>query len=518
MIVDDEPMIRQGLQSLIEWKKFDFSVVAVASNGLEALERYKEYEPDLILIDIRMPIMDGIRTIEELRKIGSQSRILILSGYGEFQYAQQAIRHGVDGYILKPIDEIVLSNYIEKLSTDLKLKQQEVFISTQTLGLHREEWLKGFVAQELQPAELNTENWNRLFIRSFNEASLLLLDTYGREHSLNTRNLIKQQLANFIEGQEWGYVFSTDTYFGILIDHVSFNQSKQERLKDIIELSCNQKANFIAVMGKTQSEISQLYEEVPTLKAVLKNRFFMHENELYHASDVLLINEQQKIAPSLATIVEGLSQKLYYVIDVGNKELLAELLSEISEQMKAYCSTEQQMKSSWAQLLTIVMNRIASSHPQLSIEDDMKLVTQIYLTHHYHRMLEQLQQQLCSLSDRLGVTASTNTTVMEQMIDFIDRHYAEPLRLETMAELLNYNSGYLGKMFKNHTGESFNTFLDKVRIDHAIEMLQEGKKVHQVAQRVGYANVDYFHSKFKKYKNVSPSTFKPGSASKKSSN
>lgn len=114
MIVDDEPMIRQGLQTLIEWEQYQFEVCAVASNGVEALEKYKEHRPELILIDIRMPIMDGLQTISELRKLGSRSRILILSGYGEFQYAQQAIRYRVDGYILKPIDEVELTNFIEK--------------------------------------------------------------------------------------------------------------------------------------------------------------------------------------------------------------------------------------------------------------------------------------------------------------------------------------------------------------------------------------------------------------------
>ena len=88
------------------------------------------------------------------------------------------------------------------------------------------------------------------------------------------------------------------------------------------------------------------------------------------------------------------------------------------------------------------------------------------------------------------------------------RHYAENLKLETLAELSNYNSGYLGKMFKNFTGEHFNTYLDQVRLRHAVELLQQGLKVHQVSELVGYANVDYFHAKFKKYKGLSPSSFK----------
>jgi len=509
MIVDDEPMIRQGLQSLIEWEEYGFNVVALASNGVEAIELYKEHNPDLILIDIRMPIMDGIRTIGELRQLGAKSRILILSGYGEFQYAQQAIRFKVDGYVLKPIDENELTVYIEKVSKELNKSQQDAVISTQTLTLLREEWLKGFVEYELQEAELSLEHWKRLFTQPFSEANIILLDTYSREHSLTTRNMIKQQLSTFIEDQKWGYVFSTDAYIGILINQVSMNQSKKERLNNIIELSCNQKAQFVAIMSSTHTDILALYEELVQVKIALKNRFFMHANELFELNDIIHTHDFDKPELPLSVFIDQMSQKLFYVIDVGNKTMLDELLDQIADQLRNYCDTEQQMKSSWAQLLTMVMNRISAMHPQLALEDDLKLVTQLYLTHHYHLMLDQLKFQLTSLMNRLTVTESTNTTVMKQMIDFIDRHYAEPLRLETMADLFNYNSGYLGKMFKNHTGESFNTYLDNVRIEQSIIMLQEGYKVHQVAERVGYANVDYFHSKFKRYKGVSPSAYKP---------
>ncbi|WP_254438347.1 AraC family transcriptional regulator [Paenibacillus sp. DCT19] len=94
------------------------------------------------------------------------------------------------------------------------------------------------------------------------------------------------------------------------------------------------------------------------------------------------------------------------------------------------------------------------------------------------------------------------------MIEFIRRNPGENLKLEVLSEVFNYNSSYLGKLFKNHTGESFNAFLDKVRMEKAKELLNEGLKVHQVAARVGYANVDYFHGKFRKYVGESPSAYK----------
>ncbi|MNP51629.1 HTH-type transcriptional regulator YesS [compost metagenome] len=94
------------------------------------------------------------------------------------------------------------------------------------------------------------------------------------------------------------------------------------------------------------------------------------------------------------------------------------------------------------------------------------------------------------------------------MLDLIERNFSDNLKLETLSGVLNYNSAYLGKLFKNETGEYFNTYLDKVRIEKAKSYLEAGYKVYQVAEKVGYTNVDYFHSKFKKYVGTSPSAYR----------
>ncbi|GJM68636.1 hypothetical protein HMSSN036_08520 [Paenibacillus macerans] len=96
---------------------------------------------------------------------------------------------------------------------------------------------------------------------------------------------------------------------------------------------------------------------------------------------------------------------------------------------------------------------------------------------------------------------------MKRMLDFIDRHHHENLRLEMLAGLFNYSRSYLGQLFKNYTGEYFNAYLDRVRIEKAKELLAQGMKVYEVAEKVGYSNVNYFHNKFKKIAGQSPSSY-----------
>lgn len=516
MIVDDEPMIRQGLQSLIEWDHYQFEVCAAASNGLEALELYKQHQPDLVLIDIRMPIMDGLKAIQGLRNLGAECKILILSGYGEFQYAQQAIKYRIDGYILKPIDEDELSDFVAKISKDLQSRQREQALSSQSAELLKEDWMKSFVAQELQADELSSMQWKQLFSSQPKQLRLLLIDTYSRDHSLTIRREVMQVLAQFIKQHSWGEVFSSEAYIAVLLYDLEMSEFKQERLNEILAQCCASSVYFVALMSEEYAEPRDLYSQVAAMKQYMQQRFFLHENKLYTIDEIKEeLNRPELSSEQQPFEVEQAAKRILYNIDVGNKRQLSGVVHEVDVQLRAIGLTEQQLKSNWAQLLTVIMNRLSTLYPKGQFEKELKIVTGLYLAFHNHRMLEQLLDKLSSIIDSLGLTDTSNTSVIKQMIDFIDRHYMEPLRLETLADIFNYNSGYLGKLFKNHTGESFNTYLDRIRIEQAIIGLQEGKKVHQVAEMVGYSNVDYFHSKFKKYKGVSPSAFKP-SANQKS--
>lgn len=115
MIVDDEPKLRQGLQTLIPWESLDLTVTAAAANGKEALEMMEKEPPDIALVDIRMPLMDGLQLIRRLATSGHQVQCIILSGYADFEYVKQAIKYGVAGYLLKPVDIKEMTNTLKRV-------------------------------------------------------------------------------------------------------------------------------------------------------------------------------------------------------------------------------------------------------------------------------------------------------------------------------------------------------------------------------------------------------------------
>lgn len=505
MIVDDEPMIRAGLTTLVDWEKHGFTVVGTAANGKEAVEKRQELKPDLILIDIRMPVMDGLQAIEEIRKTDTACHILILSGYADFNYAKQAIAHNVDGYILKPIDEDELESYVERIGGQLKKASELHRSSEQTASLLREELLQQLASGKLEGRYRDEQEIKELLGSPAKVYQLLLIELYSREHSLTRNATLRKKLSEVVESRQLGWVFSAEPFVGVLLKDFVLQNGSREQMRQWIEECCGERIRFAAAASEPVREPEDLLRAAEAVRGLLKRRFMLKGQQIHMAlasGQDDSFGKEQGDEPS----IDSLAQKLYFMIDIGSKEGVVKALQEASEQIGRQNQAEQPVKSSWAQLLTIILNKAATSNPQISVQDDLAVVTAVYLAHHYDEMLEQVKQKLVSLAERVGQSGSS--PVMKQMTDFIERHYSENIKLETLAELFNYNSGYLGKMFKNHTGEHFNTYLDQVRIQHAIELLQEGLKVHQVSERVGYANVDYFHAKFKKYKGVSPSSYK----------
>ena len=134
LIIDDEPLIREGLKTIVDWGRHGFTICGEAANGREGLRKVRSLQPDLLVLDIKMPAVDGLEMLATLRKEGHNVQALILTGYSEFAYAQQAINLGVLGYILKPIEEEELEAQLKKAYAVIaKLKAENPDVSTLSL-------------------------------------------------------------------------------------------------------------------------------------------------------------------------------------------------------------------------------------------------------------------------------------------------------------------------------------------------------------------------------------------------
>lgn len=510
LIVDDELAIREGLVALLDWRSLGYQVIDTAANAIEARHKYDLYSPDLMIIDIRMPGKDGLELIKELREEDPELHIIILSGYADFSYAKRALSFGIDNYLLKPVDEEELQQYLRNLSADLDartaddLKEAEVKV-----------WSREILVQSLlMDSSLQTPP----AIRASATESGLLWDAYQvvlirlllQDHTDNgPSTAVKARLAASFEEQQWGIVFSLDSYLGVLLQP-TFQKELVRKLmvQDIQEAATSQGLECIITMGDRVNSLEELSLSHQSALKRMKDHFFYDEPGMI-GPDSLKLKEGPPVRPEeVESRLESVLDRLYFALDTGSSGVIASLIQEAGEWMIAARYSEMSVKSRYVRMATSLSNKLVLQYKELGQQHSRmdEQIQQIYK----HTSLPQLQRYLIGLLEQYGsgITRDDMEVLMKRMLDLIHRHYDENLKLDALADVFTYSSTYLGKLFKNSTGHSFNSYLDKIRIQKAKELLDQGSKIHQAASQVGFSDVDYFREKFKKVEGISPSDYR----------
>ncbi|MFZ5988860.1 MAG: helix-turn-helix transcriptional regulator, partial [Bacillota bacterium] len=203
--------------------------------------------------------------------------------------------------------------------------------------------------------------------------------------------------------------------------------------------------------------------------------------------------------------------ELYTSVYISNKEEIDRLLGEIALRLASGDSSEDIIKLNYFNIYFAIVNKLNMEEHNMgeNLQINETVISdfmEIYKKTSLNELHDYIKCKLISLTEE--VSKKRPDCTMKKIIDYINKNYNGDVKLETLAQMFNYNSAYLGKLFKSHTGEYFNTYLDMVRIENAKQMLEDGLKVYQVAERIGYYNINYFISKFKKYVGDSPSSYK----------
>jgi two-component system response regulator YesN len=506
VLVDDEKLIRQGLKAIVDWERYGFKVAGEAGNGREALLRYEELKPDLMVVDVRMPGMDGLHVIEKIRKTDAKCHFIILSGHAEFTYAQSAIAWGVNAYLLKPVDTEEIGRELTRIGTALQRESERSQMTEESTAERKERMLVSLLsgdgsAQPEEPLELRWHSYRVLLVKPHSPGA-------DAEELIPA---VKRKLEQLFGERGEGAAFAIPPYAGVLLrdlhqqkfDPAALYRQLEEALRETAAL-------FAAAAGDSVASLADARFSYAQAAELLKNEFLFR-------GDKRIVTGQPVYRPAAAEDGEGchpapelneLADKLFYALDIGSRDALRRVLDEGLQSIAGCDGAEQAVKIVVAQWISLALTKLSKTGDiaYTAVQDSLPTVAGIYEQPDFLSLRRMLEEQLLRLLERLGTDGGTPP--IKQILDFVERHYAENLKLETLGELFNYNSGYLGKMFKNHTGDSFHTYLDKVRIRNAKALLESGLKVRQAATRVGYANADYFHLKFKKYLGESPSLYK----------
>lgn len=499
LIIDDEPYVREGLKYIIDWKANGFEVCGEASNGDEGYDRILELKPDVILLDIQMPGRQGLDILKDIRNKGVNGKFIIISGYSNFDYAKKAIRYGVKDYLLKPIEEEELLEIVLKLKKEIEEeKKSQSYLEQNKTALRH--YLLGQLILNKEIKEY--EDVNKV-LNHKGTVQVALISNSSNQYNFDNILKIEEVLINNLDEKENIDVIKLEDKIALVIRNINSNYANKllNKIKNKLdqELESN---NFIA-LGEEVSDIEEIYSSYRSAKKLTNHKFLF--NTLDVASNSQMDNKNANINLDKKEILNS----IYTYLEIGQLESFNEYVSLLKKFIRDNWYKENESKVLITKSLLDFSDKLKKDYSLLFKNKNIceEIIDEIYKRDSLEDVINVLKKGLMQISKEISI--NSNNSSIKRIVKYVDTNYYKDLKLETLAEIFNYNSAYLGKIFKNYTGVSFNTYLDKRRIDEGKKLLLEKNlKVYEVCELIGYKNIDYFHSKFKKYVGVSPLNYK----------
>ncbi|MFD0712218.1 response regulator [Paenibacillus sp. GCM10027626] len=520
MLVDDEINILRNLQVVIPWEEIGFEVIGLAGNGVVALEMAQEFQPDLILTDIRMPVMDGIALIGKLRELKLECECIMLSGYQDFEYARSVMRYGVKEYMLKPIDYDELQQVVRRAAETIRAKRKQASYERRKWGnfvsvayekilydvlmdytsvlVHPLLAAEGVCLEELEFALLLVD------LNHFSPDSGLWNDQDRKLCNFAIRNVLAEVLAG--ESRKCAVLQMREGEWCLLIEHrrgeseYGAEQAREwsERVyRAVLE---NIKLNVsIGVYPRLVSaeQLSAVYKNVQQMIALAP------EEGLLVAS-AGSFRGQDELTAAWWNLTEGIVSGLKQC----SRRQTEEALHELNRHLMTLPDDSMRRIQQVLHFLVLHLLREMREIAVLTQTDEEALWSKIGHCTSPKELLslinELINQCLQSVEGR-----KSRDVLMMAAKDYIDKRLADNLSVEEVADYLRISSGYFSLLFKQHFGMTYVEYLTKLRMETAKSLLVTSDRyIAQIGEMVGYVERRYFTKVFLKYTGMTPSEYR----------
>ncbi|WP_434751085.1 response regulator [Paenibacillus amylolyticus] len=525
MIVEDELLMRVGIRSMLNWEEHGFCITGEASNGKEALELAMEKKPDLIITDIRMPLMDGLQLIQEVSHSLKKCKYVILSNFDELHYVKKALKLGATDYLIKSeINEHslmqLLTNIREKLQSEQDRFSASAYVSSdysKSIRYLKDSFFQDLVSGFTHEKELLSKA-EELHFRIQSEHLVVIkfiVNHYERakqKYIEKGEKLLRFSILNIMEEvipSRWSkeiFVESSSEYWVVVnvgSTHADLNKlicKIMSSIKDFMNLSLTAGVSSV-VFG-----FAAIRRACQQAELALHERFFAGANQILHVEDVRETPSREDVALLLNPQQE---QHLLKICMSKNKEQVEQFLDGIRSDLRALEADEKSIRKQYIALLEIIHAHLlnVTSRNKLSVTE--KSPYEIVLNGEYWHEIH--QDVLTHITERFNVPShgTDEHTYTDLALDLIHKYYAEDISLQSVASHINVNPSYLSRLFKQEKGENFISYLTRVRIEHAkAYLLSKELKIYEIADKVGYHNYTYFSKIFKKRTGLTPEEYR----------
>lgn len=521
MIVDDEPIVTKALSSLIPWSSYGFSLIGVANNGKKALDMMEHDIPDLILLDCKMPIMDGITLLENMRERQYDTRTIILSGYDEFQYVQQALKLGASDYFLKPPDIEKLFETCKTLQIEFQqerlLQQQlkenlpviiERFCHSLIEGNKRSETELLEKLDYLQ-LPLNSGTFQLYLIEALDSEQYYTHYSYFDQQLLqfSIRNIIEETLQH-IDNKVIFQDFAQRFVFICCSEQLENYQSIKQLLEQVItNIKLTLKISTTIGVSRIHPYLHEdsriAYEEA---KLGIEYKYYAGLNEIISIDEL----DQNYSKPNQNQSKQQLLQvkDLERALKIGDNQLLDEWAQQFIQRVKENQLAQQDATMLSLQAMIESARTVIDIYPQLKVDhfissENMNAVLLAATLDKLEIILLDFFKRLLSVSGQ--IRKLDKNVAIERTKKYISANYDQELTLESIANEIHLAPAYLSYLFKQVEMVNIVDYLTSIRLEKAKNLLQNtNMKANEISVKVGYLDNKYFSRIFKKKIGLTP--------------
>lgn len=531
-LVEDEMVIRRGIKNSIDWEKEGYIFCGEASDGELAYPMIIKEKPDILITDIRMPFMDGLELCKLVKKELPNIKILILSGYDEFDYAKEAIRLGVTEYLLKPISSGKLLEALNGVSESIRREKEDKDLVRKYMEEMREntehekqKFFEQMIAGNLSMADaLETGKKYEMNLSAGMYNLLLFRFTLGKENRKSGELLGEAEYAieKLTERLEYVFEFQRGVEgwaFLLMADNEEqMSERVKELSKDLEEIMKNYSTiAYFGGIGQPVARLRELEESFREAERALAARFTMELNRIISVEDIRMaqnvdtlddieitsFREIEKTRTMLEKFLNnGAEDEIDEFVDVYINELPEENLKSVL--MRQYIIMDAYIvMMSFCEKIEGIEGEMQAQSEEL--KNSMKTIQTLEEIKNYIRML---LKKIIGVRDT--ISGRRYSDIIEIAKDQIRKTYmSDEISLNTIAAEVGMSPSYFSSIFSKEMGKTFVEYLTEIRMDRAKELLMcSSMKTSEIGYEVGYKDPHYFSYIFKKTQNCTPKEFR----------
>lgn len=531
-LVEDEMVIRRGIKNSIDWEKEGYIFCGEASDGELAYPMIIKEKPDILITDIRMPFMDGLELCKLVKKELPNIKILILSGYDEFDYAKEAIRLGVTEYLLKPLSSGKLLEALNGVSESIRREKEDKDLVRKYMEEMREntehekqKFFEQMIAGNLSMADaLETGEKYKMNLSARMYNLLLFRFTLGEENRKSGELLGEAEYAieKLTERLEYVFEFQRGVEgwaFLLMADNEEqMSERVKELSKDLEEIMKNYSTiAYFGGIGQPVARLRELEESFREAERALAARFTMELNQIISVEDIRMaqnvdtlddieitsFGEIEKTRTMLEKFLNnGAEDEIDEFVDVYINELSEENLKSVL--MRQYIIMDAYIvMMSFCEKFEGIEGEMQAQSEEL--KNSMKTIQTLEEIKNYIRML---LKKIIGVRDT--ISGRRYSDIIEIAKDQIRKTYmSDEISLNTIAAEVGMSPSYFSSIFSKEMGKTFVEYLTEIRMDRAKELLMcSSMKTSEIGYEVGYKDPHYFSYIFKKTQNCTPKEFR----------